>query len=406
MIRNLKFSLCALLLAFAAACHKSDPAPEPEPAARVQTLLMYFPWSGNLTAYFQRNIADMEKVVASDKPAGVRVLVFFMSSPSDATLYELRTDETGSVLHDELIAYPEAPKFTTAEGIASILEDVKRLAPAEHYALSIGSHGMGWIPAIQPEVRTSAGARIPHPAEREHWEVLDDQGRPLTRWFGGTSADSRTEITTLAEALTRTGIKMDYILFDDCYMSSIEVAYDLRGVTDFLIGSTCEVMAYGFPYADMGRYMLGEPDYAAICDAFIDFYSNYSSPYGTIGITDCSQLDALAGIMRRINSVYTFPETTEALRALQSLDGYSPTRFFDLGDYVRQLCGGSGALLDEFEAQLARTVPWYACTSRYYSANDGVHTIATFSGITTSDPSISSYTVTAKTYTAWWRATH
>lgn len=44
------------------------------------------------------------------------------------------------------------------------------------------------------------------------------------------------------------GIRFEYILFDDCFMSSIEVAYDLRKITRHLIASPCEVMAYGYPY--------------------------------------------------------------------------------------------------------------------------------------------------------------
>ena len=39
-----------------------------------------------------------------------------------------------------------------------------------------------------------------------------------------------------------------FIMFDDCYMSSMEVAYDLKDVTDYIIASTSEVMAYGMPY--------------------------------------------------------------------------------------------------------------------------------------------------------------
>lgn len=45
---------------------------------------------------------------------------------------------------------------------------------------------------------------------------------------------------------------MEYILFDDCYMSSVEVAYELKEATRFLIASTSEMMAYGMPYATVG----------------------------------------------------------------------------------------------------------------------------------------------------------
>ena len=120
---------------------------------------------------------------------------------------------------------------------------------------------------------------------------------------------------------------MEYILFDDCYMSSIEVAYALKDVTDYLIGSTSEVMAYGMPYAEIGQYLIGKVDYAGICDGFYSFYSTYSTPCGTIAVTDCSELDNLATIMKEINHRYTFdPSLTSSL---QRLDGYYPVIFFD-----------------------------------------------------------------------------
>ena len=197
-------------------------------------------------------------------------------------------------------------------------------------------------------------------------------------------------------------MEMEYILFDDCYMSSVEVAYDLRHVTRHLIGSTCEIMAYGFPYADMGRYLVGEPDYENICESFYRFYSTYQWPYGTIGVTDCAELERLADIMKRINAGDVFDGSQ--LGELQALDGYSPTRFFDLGDYVRHLCT-SPTLLAEFEEQLARTVPYHRHTEEYYSMSGGARPIETYSGITTSDPSTSEATL-QKQQTSWWKATH
>ena len=120
-------------------------------------------------------------------------------------------------------------------------------------------------------------------------------------------------------------------------------------------------------------------------------------------------MEALADVMRRINERFTFDATSANLAALQRMDGYSPVRFFDLGDYVRQLCGDP-ALLSEFEAQLERTVP-SACryhTPSFYSASHGgaYYPVRTYSGITISDPSVSPAVVDFKQATEWWRATH
>lgn len=300
MTRTLRrFCVLLAVAALTSACSdKEEPGYTP-PETAAQTHLMYMPWSGNLTSYFRTNIEDMARVVAEGIPADVRVLVYFMESPDEASLFELYR-RGGRCERLTLRTYDPAPDFTAAEGIASVLGDVKREAPALRYSMSIGSHGMAWLPAV-----SSVPGRTAAPARREYWEHAAPN-RPLTRWFGGTSPDHRTEIATLAEALARTGLHMEYILFDDCYMSSVEVAYELRGVTDYLIGSTSEIMAYGFPYASAGRHMLGEVDYEGICDAFHAFYSTYTYPYGTIGVTRCAGLEKLADIMRRINAAHAF----------------------------------------------------------------------------------------------------
>ena len=74
-------------------------------------------------------------------------------------------------------------------------------------------------------------------------------------------------------------------------MSSIEAAYYLKDVTHYLIACPTEIMAYGFPYHKCGKYLLGNPDYEKVCKEFYNFYANYESPYGTIAVTDCTNLD-------------------------------------------------------------------------------------------------------------------
>jgi len=50
---------------------------------------------------------------------------------------------------------------------------------------------------------------------------------PQTRWFGGWTSEYQIETTTLAGAITEAGMRMQYVMFDDCFMSSVEAAYDL-----------------------------------------------------------------------------------------------------------------------------------------------------------------------------------
>jgi len=382
-----------------------------EQIAPEQTLLMYFPWSGNsqgntgLTSHFKTDISDMEEVLRYRQPDGCRVLVFMENRVGvalEGTLFELVGGD-GNVARTIHKTYQQLD-MTTAEGIATVLKDMQVVAPAPRYAMSIGCHGMAWIPSEHLKAKQQAQPLLAQPREKEYWEY---EGIHQTRWFGGMDAEFQTEISTLAQAIDRAGIKMEYILFDDCYMSSVEVAYELRNAADYLIGSTSEIMAEGFPYFEMGACMLGDVDYEGICESFYQYYmEDGSMPCGTVAVTVCAELERLADVMKRINAVST--ELPKAVREdLQVLDGYTPTRFYDMGDYVRHYCADE-ALLAEFESQLEKTVPaaYRRHTPTFYSMTNGETDIETFSGITTSDPSVAKAVVGVREDTAWWKATH
>lgn len=360
------------------------------------TVFMYFPWSTDLINDFYRNIKDMEtNICQSGGLANDRVIVFISTSPEYATMYEIVYNGS-TCSHVPIKSYTDYP-FTTEQGLTQLLKEVREYAPAKNYSMIIGCHGMGWLPVNESRKLT--------PVKKYHYDYGD--GVLRTRYFGGKTKNFQTDISTLADALRNTGLKMEYILFDDCYMASIEVAYELKDVTNHLIASTCEIMAYGMPYATMGKYLLGKPNYKAICDEFYKFYSNYTiMPCGTISVTDCSQLEELAGLMKYINSSYKFDETI--IEHVQKLDGYSPTIFFDYGDYVKKLLEYNNAdeeLIETFFRQLSLTVPFKTHTERFFTANYGSRPINTYSGITTSDPSINPGTKD-KVYTKWYYATH
>lgn len=379
-----------LITALFFSCQKEE---EPNITAPTeQTVFIYMPWANNLLYHFQNNISDFESAITKGILKNERVVVFLSTSSTEASMFELKY-ENGKCIRETIKEY-DNPAFTTSQGITAILNDVLTHAPAKRYGMVVGCHGMGWIPVKRTQSRS-----VP---EKEYWEY---EGVPKTRWFGGTSSEFQTDVTTLAEGITTAGIKMEYILFDDCYMSSIEAAYDLRHVTDYIVGCPTEVMVYGMPYATMAEYLIGNVDYEGMTNAFLDFYSTYSvMPCGTIGVTICSELDNLVVIMKSINGAYTLDPLL--LSKIQCMDGYSPTRFFDLQDYVRHLCPDD-IIFNEFEKQLERTVPskYRKHTSHFYTMSRGKIFVDTFSGTTISDPSISSYT-SAKMETAWYRATH
>lgn len=355
-----------------------------------QTIIMFFPWSTNLLSYFQQNIRDFSEAIEKKGLNSERVIVCLSSSPSTAELFELKYKD-GKCIADTLKYYQDQ-SFVNHFDITKMLNDIKNVSSASRYGLIIGCHGMGWLPI--KGVNTKSTNNLLH---------YDIQTTPMTRYFGGLSPKYQIEVKDLAEGILNAGLKMEYILFDDCYMSSIEVAYDLKDVTDFLIACPTEVLVYGFPYHKCGEFLIGKVNYASIINAFYDFYNNYQYPYGTAAVTDCRELDKLATIIQQINSNKTIKDK-DIINNIQKMDGYSPTIFFDFGDYISQICSDS-ILINEFVIQLNKTIPFKCCTEKYYSALKGALPIYKFSGITTSEPSTNQLATSVQT-TEWYKVTH
>lgn len=386
--QGVRLSILVTVLFTMVACNEEKITIIPETSER--TLFLYYPWSSDLTQYFTHNISDMESVLKKTDMKGQKVIVFISTTATEASLFELK--RSGDEVKREILKNYSSPPYTTAAGITSFVNDVKEFAPAKVYSMIIGSHGMGWLPVETAVFDDNLSRRL----------TADTTQIYKTRFYGGETREARTDINTLAKGIDGAGIKMEYILFDDCYMSSVEVAYELKNVTKYLIGSTSEMMAYGMPYSTIGKSLFGDPDYQAVCDSFYSFYSKYDPPCGTLSVTDCSQLDSMATLMKKINANDTFDE--HSLDSLQQMDGYTPHIFYDYGNYVEHLCTNV-TLLDRFKEQLIRLIPYKVHTKYFYTMKGGMMPIHTFSGITTSDPSISPAAAT-KNGTKWYQATH
>ncbi len=431
--------IATLFIVVGVSCSNGDSPDGPDvPVTPVgQTVFMFFPWSNNLLSDFRRTVEDMQTVVTQRSMKGERIMVFMATSEREAVLFELKK-QNGRCLTDTLRRYSDRP-FTSRQWLTSLFSEVMTLAPASRYGMVVGCHGLAWVP-VQGQrnapKRLGSQEKIDEEDNLYKEEKIDKEGDDLmhfevqgpvtTRFIGGTYPETQIETTDLADAMADAGLHTEYILFDACYMSSVEVAYELKDVTHYLIASPTEVISYGFPYITMGKHLLGTPNYKGIVDSFISFYSSYNLPYGTVAVTDCTQLDALAAIAQQINAAAT--EQINAATAeptngasggklntarsgknvpngVQIMDGYSPTLFYDLG-HLMSLKDAGTVLTAAFAEQIEKTVPYKGHTGQYFTAlKDAPVDIKHYSGLNTSQGSLNRM-ADRISETAWHKATN
>ena len=382
-----------------------------------QTILVFYPWTGSksstgLLGYLQNNIDSIcDGIIDRKGLNNSRVLVFLSDKYNHSTLYDLQYNATTKSVDRVPLKEYEGASYASAEGIADILNEVKTQASALNYALIVGVHGCGWTYA-------SDWSRYPYYARPSVTRPRDnnfsgiqfgpDPNAPLTRFFGSVSlAENAMDISTLAEGIRESGLKMQYILFDACYMSNIETAYELKDVTNYMIASGSEIMAAGLPYRSMWSYLNSPtPNYSSIVSTSVNFYKNSSAPFCNLAAIDCRQVEKLASVMKDINAEYQLSASVN-LDSIQHLDGFRPNLFYDLETYVDSL-RPSGYLLDQFKNQLKLTIKASDHTEEAYTCiySSESFKIKNYCGITISDPSQHSVAIKGREKTGWWKATH
>ena len=398
-----------------------------------QTILVFYPWTGSqsdtgLLGDLQNNIDSIcDGIIDRKGLNNSRVLVFLSDKYNHSTLYDLQYNATTKSVDRVPLKEYEGASYASAEGIADILNEVKTQASALNYALIVGAHGCGWTYAsdwskypdyARPSVtRPSDSALNGYSATGYSATGISsfsgiqfgpDPNAPLTRFFGSVSlAENAMDISTLAEGIRESGLKMQYILFDACYMSNIETAYELKDVTNYMIASGSEIMAAGLPYRSMWSYLNSPtPNYSGIVSTSVNFYKNSSAPFCNLAAIDCRQVEKLAGVMKDINAENQLQASVN-LDSIQHLDGFRPNLFYDLETYVDSL-HPSGYLLDQFKSQLKLTIKASDHTDEAYTCiySSDSFKIKNYCGITISDPSQHSVAIKGREKTGWWKATH
>lgn len=361
-MRKFAYVLCAFMVLFAS-CSKSEKYHEPTEKDSVNNVLVvYFMGASNLSGYLEGNITQMKNAVKQGALNGGRLLIF-KDTYSGSTLTEL-------VRHGDVCDVVQRVDYgnidcTDAKVMRRILNDVRYYAPAKHYGFVLGSHGTAWIPDTL-DVSTSDDIILGKYGYQALWNHKY-LANPETRCVGYDEGNGMN-LEELADGLSP--IHFDFVLFDACYMASVETAWELRNSTDRIVASTPEVMAAGFPYAEIVPSLFSDwTNLIRVGELFVNSYKYSSQPYAAISVLRTSKLPELAAAVAK---VYATADTIDGTRVadinyIQHYEGLSSHIFYDMDEYMERIATDSDALVG-FRSALLDVVEYNDHTTRAYTA--------------------------------------
>lgn len=208
-------------------------------------VLVYMQADNNLSPYAFWDLAEMEKAGQADIPVIVE-----LDLPGNSGIKRLKIESNKSLpalstidfnswslsnLNSKVIEEFPENKFSQDERLMNFLIGAEERYPTEHTLLVIWGHGEGF-------------------------------GYNLVAQFGGVAVDdnprSKLSINSVSDSLrvykTIFNKKIDILSMDACLMQTLEVAAELRGSVDYLIGSTQIQDFRGLPYDSVLSYIGNE----------------------------------------------------------------------------------------------------------------------------------------------------
>lgn len=370
--------LFAALLLFSCEKEKEPDRPNPPmPVTAERTVLAYMLAENSLSSFAAEDIREMTEGMeqVSGNASNLMVYVDDYQSPR---LLKIRKDAVTGRVEQEILQEYEEQNSIDPDVMHEVFKKAFTACPAKSYGLILWSHGEGWLP---------------YPLTSR---------RPLSFGQDGGASGPMMNISDLENVLSRSlslinpAQGFDFILFDACFMQSVEVAYQLRNYTRYLIGSPIEIPGPGAPYHKLTEFCFADPlDAAAIGRAYYDYYTqeeNYPiagwyKPYGVaVSVIRTDELEELGRRTAVLLPSYASVLEDFDVSSVQCFDMRSNrAAYYDLGDFMKHLV--TRPEYDLWEEQLRKAVPYAASTAECYSAfTQRTFPMKAYSGISTYIP--------------------
>ena len=346
-IASIVFSIVLAILTALIFCSCQQEDDETEiPVEHV--LLVYMGGDNNLSSETYQKIEEIRK--GWDAKLNHRLLIYTDPADTEPALKEIVNDKSGNIL--KTLSIYQEENSANSDVFKRVISDMLRLYPSSSYGMLVFSHASGWLPE----------GMLAKPKS-----VLQDNG-------------SEMELSDFASAIP--GGTFEYIVLETCFSAGIEVAYELKDKTNYILASSAEIVSPGFTpvYSRAINHLFDRTDglekFAQAAFNYFDSQNDYMNS-ATFSIIRTGELDNLAGFVKQ----YCDFETVTDINDIQHFDRYSYRLFFDFKDYHTRLLS-SDSQREELSRLIDKCVIWKAATSSFMTGYNGFQ-IKEHSGMTT-----------------------
>lgn len=318
-----------------------------------RTILFYMAGDNSLSKETQEKV---DALAAAWNIGGENHLLVYQDRGGEYNprLLEIKTGPDGKGVTEVLEEYE--PENSAAKAVFSrVLTNAVLRYPASDYGLVMFSHGSGWLPA-----GTFAGSR----------SVVIDSDREL-------------ELGDFASAIPNG--QFSFIVFESCLMAGVEVAYELKDKTEYILASSAEIVSPGFTplYGKMlERLYKMTPDLTGFAQDYYNHCNLQSGDKrsGTVSVIRGAELLPLKPLLNRLESQVKNWDWLERGNIQHFDRKQADNLFYDLESYVRTI--GSQGDVNELAGILDRAVIYQAATETFMPASPYGFNIRQHCGLT------------------------
>lgn len=364
------------LLGVITSCHHNE---EEDPADKTsrKTILVYMAAENNLARFATDDLNEMKK--GSLELSEDQNLIVYVDRAGSNTSPFLARVKNGELIDTVFTQEALAADPSTLE---SVLRQTREMYPAKSYGLVLWGHASGWIISNNDSISYNQSRSM----------------KTQQRAYGGSTGNNSNSgsgkywmnIVPMAKAIANgmSNNKLKFIFGDCCSFGCMEVAYELRNITEYVLGSPAEVPDMGAPFNLIVPKLFLESDnfYELVINDYYNYYvdvynnqgNNYynSQPGDLAGYSvplvaiKCNELDnfaqATSTILGKITDKVNASGTLNLEHAMYYAiyNGYRYS--YDICDVLRKNTTTEDFSL--WEASLQKAVP-YSIHSRKWMTN-------------------------------------